>query len=104
MSKRDPKLLLEDILDAIRKIHQFTQGLDFNGFIEDEKTHDAVIRNFEVIGEAVNQLPHQLLSKHPDVQWHKIVGVRNRVIHEYFGRRSLRMILQAFNSRSSKYS
>ena len=62
MSKRDSKLLLEDILDAIRKIQSFTRGLDFSSFVEDEKTHDAVIRNFEVIGEAVNQLPRSYRS------------------------------------------
>lgn len=85
MSKRDEKLLLEDILDSIRKIYRYTEGLSFHDFLSDEKTTDAVIRNFEIIGEAVRQLPDILKDNHPTIEWHKIAAVRNRVIHDYFG-------------------
>lgn len=59
MSKRDAKLLLSDILDAVEKIKKYTIGLTYHTFIEDSKTLDAVIRNFEIIGEAANRLPDE---------------------------------------------
>ena len=85
MSRRVAKLLIEDILEAISKIKRYTKGMTFENFADDEKTIDSVIRNFEVIGEAANQLPDSLKEQHQDIDWPKIVGVRNRVIHEYFG-------------------
>ena len=85
MSKRDPLLLLEDILEAIAKIESYTNGLAFEDFTSDCKSVDAVIRNLEIIGEAAKQLPDQWRDKHTDIKWHKLAGIRNRIIHEYFG-------------------
>jgi uncharacterized protein with HEPN domain len=85
MSKRSPELLVEDILEAVRKIKVFTKGMSFDKFINDEKTVDAVIRNFEIIGEASNRLPDEYRSKHNDVEWERMIGFRNRIIHDYFG-------------------
>ena len=85
MSRRDPILLLEDVLDSIRKIRTYTSDTSFDQFLADEKTQDAVVRNFEVIGEAVNQLPESFVASNSHIEWRKIVAVRNRVIHEYFG-------------------
>ncbi|MDP2209658.1 MAG: DUF86 domain-containing protein [Bacteroidota bacterium] len=51
----------------------------------DDKTIDAVIRNFEIIGEAANQVPESIQEKYPEIEWYKIIGLRNRIIHEYFG-------------------
>jgi uncharacterized protein with HEPN domain len=85
MSKRNPSLLLTDILDAINRIEEYTIGYDFEKFLNDSKTKDAVVRNFEIIGEAANQIPDTYKTSHTSVPWNKITGVRNRVIHEYFG-------------------
>jgi uncharacterized protein with HEPN domain len=85
MPKRDPELLLEDMLTAVRKIERYTAGMDQEEFRRDEKTLDAVVRNLEVLGEAARQLPDEFLARSPEVPWRQIAGLRNRVIHEYFG-------------------
>ncbi len=85
MSKRDTHLLLNDILDAIEKIKRYTLGLTYETFIEDSKTLDAVIRNFEIIGEAANRLPEDFKDKHELVNWFRIIGFRNRIVHDYMG-------------------
>jgi uncharacterized protein with HEPN domain len=85
MSKRSPALLISDILDSGQKILSYTAGLTFEQFIDDSKTIDAVIRNFEIIGEAANRLPENFKDSHPEIDWHRIRGFRNRIIHDYFG-------------------
>jgi len=85
MSKREIKNLLEDILDATKKILTYTAGMSFDDFTGDEKTIDAVVRNFEIIGEAANRVPEDFKSTHPEIEWRRIRGFRNRIIHEYFG-------------------
>lgn len=85
MSKRDAKLLLSDILDAVDKIKKYTVGLNYDSFIADSKTLDAVIRNFEVIGEAANRLPFEFKEKHDAVDWSRIIGFGNRIVHDYMG-------------------
>lgn len=59
--------------------------MSFDDFIKDDKTIDAVIRNFEIIGEAANRVPDDFKSDHPDIEWRRITAFRNRIIHEYFG-------------------
>ncbi|MFH1890869.1 MAG: DUF86 domain-containing protein [Candidatus Kuenenbacteria bacterium] len=85
MPKRNIKLYLEDIRVAIRKIEKYTEEVSLKLFESDEKTIDAVIRNLEVIGEAVNNIPKQTRDKYPNVPWRKIISMRNKVLHEYFG-------------------
>jgi uncharacterized protein with HEPN domain len=85
MSKRDANLLLTDILDAVEKIKKYTLGLTYDTFIEDSKTLDAVIRNFEIIGEAANRLPEEFKDKYELVDWFRIIGFRNRIVHDYMG-------------------
>ena len=85
MSKRNAALLISDILDSGQKILSYTAGLTFEQFIDDSKTIDAVIRNFEIIGEAANRLPETFKESHPEIDWHRIRGFRNRIIHDYFG-------------------
>ena len=68
-----------------RKILAYTEGLTFEQFILDNKTIDAVIRNFEIIGEAANRLPEDYKEQHPDVDWNRMRGFRNRIVHDYFG-------------------
>ncbi|MDF0667980.1 MAG: DUF86 domain-containing protein [Nitrospira sp.] len=82
---RDSKVYLEDILEATRKITAYTGALSKAEFMEDEKTIDAVVRNLEVIGEAVKKLPEDLRAQHSAVEWKKIAGLRDILIHEYFG-------------------
>ena len=85
MSKRPVDLLLGDISDAVDRIQQYTEGMSFGTFSKDRKSVDAVARNLEIIGEAANRLPEDFKNCHPDIEWHKVVGLRHRIIHEYFG-------------------
>lgn len=85
MSKRTPKLLLEDIIESAEKILQYTKGISFEEFSKDNKTVDAVIRNFEIIGEASNLLPDEIKDKYSEIDWHRMRGFRNRIVHDYFG-------------------
>ena len=74
MSKRNPKLLIEDILESSNKILTYTNGMSFKDFANDSKTVDAVIRNFEIIGEAANRLPDDFMDLYPAIDWYKIRG------------------------------
>jgi uncharacterized protein with HEPN domain len=85
MSRRDLGLLLEDILEACHNILSYTSGMDYESFSGDKKTIDAVVRNFEIIGEASTMVPEDFRSEHPQIEWRRITGFRNRIIHEYFG-------------------
>ncbi len=85
MSKREIQFLLEDILEAGNKILSFTAGMSFDNFMTDDKTIDAVVRNFEIIGEAANRISDDFKTAHEEIEWRRIIGLRNRIIHEYFG-------------------
>lgn len=85
MSRRDSDLLIEDILESINKIFKYTKGLDFESFENDDKTIDAVIRNFGIIGEAANRLHPDFKVQNSGVDWNRLRGFRNRIVHEYFG-------------------
>jgi uncharacterized protein with HEPN domain len=79
------KIYVEDILGAIARIDEYLDGLTFSQFVEDQKTVDAVIRNFAIIGEAAKYVPASLKKKHPEIRWKKMAGMRDKVIHQYFG-------------------
>lgn len=81
--KKDPMVLLEDILDCIQAIRTYTLDMSYDAFLEDGKTQDAVVRRFEVMGEAVRKLPQDFQDSHPQMPWRKIVGMRNVLAHEY---------------------
>ena len=85
MSERDSLLLIEDILESAQRIKRYTNEFDFESFLADEKTVDAVVRNFEIIGEAANRLGQDFRNSHPEFEWNRIRGLRNRIVHEYFG-------------------
>jgi uncharacterized protein with HEPN domain len=82
---RDYRLYLDDILEAIGNIREYVTGLDYDAFARDKKTRDAVVRNLEVIGEAAGRLPESLRSADPEIEWRKIMNLRNILAHEYFG-------------------
>lgn len=82
---RDFRLYLDDILEAISQIRAYTESMDYDAFMRDRKTQDAVVRNLEVIGEAAGCLPESVQTGAEDIEWRKIVGMRNILAHEYFG-------------------
>ena len=82
---RDPRLYLEDILEAIRRVRLLTAGLDKERFREEWRAQDATLRNLEILGEAVKHLPSDLTSLHSGVAWKNIAGFRDFLAHAYFG-------------------
>jgi uncharacterized protein with HEPN domain len=84
VSKRYPKLVIEDMLQAIEELRIFTQGMTYDEFVVDIKTFRAVLASTLILGEAVRMLDDVTTAKAPDVPWHKLRGMRNRLIHEYF--------------------
>ena len=82
---RDISLYLQDILDAMRAIEKFVEGINFAEFKADDKTSSAVIRKFEIIGEAAKQVPEDMRNKYNLLPWKEMAGMRDRLIHFYFG-------------------
>jgi len=85
MSERADKDFLSDIQEAICRIMEYSAGMTYQAFLEDTKTQDAIIRNLEIIGEAVKNLSKELQEGHADIPWKSMAGVRDRLIHHYFG-------------------
>ena len=85
MMARSGKLYLRDILEAINKIETYTKGLSFKDFSGNKIVIDAVIRNLEIIGEAAKNLSIRIKSFHKEIPWKEMAGMKNKVIHEYFG-------------------
>ena len=83
--KTDQSAFLNHILDAIRKIEKYIQGIDEEAFKKNDLVQDGVIRQIEIIGEAVKRLSDDLTSQSPDVPWQDIAGMRDKLIHDYFG-------------------
>ena len=85
MSHRSWKFWFEDIIEALDRIFRYVKDLDYDGWIKDQKTIDAVIRNLEIIGEAAANVPHEIQDLYADIPWYQMKGMRNILIHEYFG-------------------
>jgi uncharacterized protein with HEPN domain len=85
MSERTDKDFLIDIREAINRVIAYTAGMSYAVFLTDLKTQDAVIRNMEIIGEAAKNLSHELRTKYPTIPWKSMAGMRDRLIHHYFG-------------------
>ncbi|MBN1637806.1 MAG: DUF86 domain-containing protein [Ignavibacteriales bacterium] len=85
MSKREQNLLLQDMLESAIKIKNYIKGVDFEQFKNDDKTVDAVVRNFEIIIEASTRIDSGFKKKHSNIDWKRLKGFRNRVVHHYFG-------------------
>ncbi len=84
-TKKDPLFFLLDIQNSLLKIFKYTDNITFEDFINDDKTKDAVERNFEIIGEAVKNLPEEYRNKYPHIPFKQIAGMRDKLIHDYFG-------------------
>ena len=82
---REYRLFLQDMRKASEKILRYTRGFSCEQFLADEKTFDAVMRDLEIIGEAAKHIPPEARAQHPEIDWQKIAGLRDIVVHEYFG-------------------
>jgi uncharacterized protein with HEPN domain len=82
--KKDDTVYLHHILDAIELIEEYTQGMSENEFLSNSMAHDAVVRQIEIIGEAARNISDEFRISHPDLPWGKMIGIRNKIIHEYF--------------------
>ncbi|HAR34964.1 MAG TPA: DUF86 domain-containing protein [Desulfobacter sp.] len=85
MSHRSWKFRFEDILEALDRIFRYVKDLNYDGWMKDQKTIDAVIRNLEIIGEAAANVPQEIQDLYVDIPWYQMKGMRNILIHEYFG-------------------
>jgi uncharacterized protein with HEPN domain len=85
MPERDWRLRIQDISVAMEKIERYTAGMTLADFQADDRTIDAVLRNFEVIGEAAGHVPPHVAASYPDIPWAKMRALRNIVAHAYFG-------------------
>jgi len=85
MSERHDRDSIEDIRAAIVRIQKYTAGMSREQFEDDERTQDAIIRNLEVIGEAAKNVSARLRREYPDFPWKDLAGVRDKLIHHYFG-------------------
>ena len=82
--KKDDTVYLHHILDAIDLIEEYTQGMSENEFLSNSMAHDAVVRQIEIIGEAARTISDDFRSLHTKMPWGKMIGIRNKIIHEYF--------------------
>ena len=83
---REFRFYLEDILESCRRIIHYTADLSFDQFVENNLVYDAVLRNIEIIGEAVKQVPIEICDQYPTVEWRRIAGMRDIVAHHYFSK------------------
>ncbi len=84
MSKRNIKLYIDDVKEAVAKIEEYSKGLSFDKFKKNDLVIDAIVRNLGVLGEAAKNVPTDFKEKYKDIPWRKIAGMRNIVVHEYF--------------------
>ena len=82
--KRDDTVYLHHILDAIESIENYTKGMSENEFLSNSMAHDAVVRQIEIIGEAARNVSDEFQNKHPNLPWTRMIGIRNKITHEYF--------------------
>ena len=83
--KRDISIYVKDILENMERAETFVQGMDYEDFARDERTSFAVIRCIEIMGEAAKHIPEDIREKYPEIPWKDIAGMRDKVIHFYFG-------------------
>jgi len=83
MKPRDWTIYIDDILEAVARIRRYLDGKSFDEFCQDELTHDAVLRNITIIGEAARNIPDEVADRYPDIPWPEMRGMRNAVVHGY---------------------
>ncbi len=81
---RDLSLYLTDIINSVDRIKDYTRNMNYDDFVEDIKTYDAVIHNLQIIGEATKQVPEIIRQKYPDIPWRQVAGLRDVIAHTYF--------------------
>jgi uncharacterized protein with HEPN domain len=82
---REWRFYLDDMLDFAGKVMSYTASLDQAGFVADDRTYDATLRNLELIGEAATRIPEAVRTAHQEIPWRQIIATRNRLIHAYLG-------------------
>ena len=83
--KRSPKLFLTDIFESIELIEKYTESTTYKNFLNDNVIQDAIIRRFEIIGEATKNIPMKIRKEYPEIPWRQMAGMRDMLTHEYFG-------------------
>ncbi|MGK7895908.1 MAG: DUF86 domain-containing protein [Xenococcus sp. (in: cyanobacteria)] len=81
---RDLSLYLTDIINSVDRIKDYTRSMNYDDFVEDRKTYDAVIHNLHIIGEATKQVPEIIRQNYPDIPWRQVAGLRDVIAHTYF--------------------
>ena len=81
--KKEPKIYIEDMLESVKQIRTYVDGITFDEFTESLEKQDAVLRRFEILGEAANHIPTDLHNAYPEIPWRKIIGLRNLIVHDY---------------------
>lgn len=85
MGCRDDQLFIEDIFQSIIRIMEYTENVDYETFVNNQEKIDAVVRNLKIVGEASNHISDEFKYNSPEINWSEVVGLRNILIHKYFG-------------------